>query len=330
MEYDFVFRSRRSNIITRHGMVAASQPLAALAGLDILRAGGTAADAAIAVAAALNVVEPFSTGIGGDCFALYWDAKTKKVYALNSSGPAARRSSIQDLRDAGYTEYPLWSGQAVSVPGTVAGWEALLTRFGRMSLGDVLQSAIAQAENGYPVTEWIAHGWSLMPSRLLRGPSPKEENLALHMRRSGPSQPSGGEFLINGRAPIAGEIMHLPTLAKTLRRIAENGSIIYSGAIKTALGLTVWNHVLRTLRSYEASILGASTIIWTTLLAMTILGETLSINQWLGMGTMVVGLLLVQVRRGRLDKIFKRKTRELVTPELKVIEEPTPSKQEIS
>jgi len=230
MEYDFVFRSRRSNIITRHGMVAASQPLAALAGLDILRAGGTAADAAIAVAAALNVVEPFSTGIGGDCFALYWDAKTKKVYALNSSGPAARRSSIQDLRDAGYTEYPLWSGQAVSVPGTVAGWDALLTRFGRMSLRDVLQPAISQAENGYPVTEWIAHGWSLMPSRLLRGSNPQEENLAPHLRRSGPYQPSGGEFLINGHAPVAGEIMHLPTLAKTLRRIAEKGSAyIYQG-----------------------------------------------------------------------------------------------------
>lgn len=126
---------------------------------------------------------------------------------------------------------------------------------------------------------------------------------------------------------IAGLIFDFPPKVPDIK---SWGIIIYSGAIKIALGLTVWNHILRTLRSYEASILGASTIIWTTLLAMTILGETLTINRWLGMGTMIVGLLLVQVRRGRLDKIFKRKPRELATPELTVIEEPTPSRQEVS
>ncbi len=97
MEYDFNFRSRRSNIMATHGMVASSQPLAVLAGLDMLRAGGTAADAAIAVAAALAVVEPFSTGIGGDCFALYWDNTQKRVFALNGSGPAAQNANIDDL-----------------------------------------------------------------------------------------------------------------------------------------------------------------------------------------------------------------------------------------
>ncbi len=133
MNYDFEFRSRRSNILSTRGMAASSQPLATLAGLDMLRAGGNAADAAIAMAAALNVVEPFSTGIGGDCFALYWDAKTKQVYALNGSGPAAKGASISEVRKVGYTKMPQFMGPAVSVPGTVAGWTALLARFGTMS-----------------------------------------------------------------------------------------------------------------------------------------------------------------------------------------------------
>ena len=116
MQYDFEFRSRRSNVMATRGMAAASQPLASLAGLDMLRAGGNAADAAIAMAAALNVVEPFSTGIGGDCFALYWDAKTKQVYALNGSSPAAKAASIAEVRAQGYTEMPQFMGPAVSVP----------------------------------------------------------------------------------------------------------------------------------------------------------------------------------------------------------------------
>lgn len=149
------------------------QPLASLAGLDMLRAGGNAADAAIAIAATLNVVEPFSTGIGGDCFALYWDARQKKVFALNGSGPAAQASSLDDIRNAGYEEYSLFTGQAVSVPGTVAGWSALLERFGTMSLAEVLAPAIRYALEGYPVTEWIGSGWKLlvlwMALRILRG-----------------------------------------------------------------------------------------------------------------------------------------------------------------
>jgi len=236
MNYDFIFRSRRSNIISNHGMVAASQPLAALAGLDILRKGGTAADAAIAMAATLNVVEPFSTGIGGDCFALYWDAKGKRVHALNSSGPAAKRSSIQEILDEGNSQYPMWTGKSVSVPGSVAGWEALLSRFGCMTLKDVLIPAISYAQNGYPVSEWIAKGWSLMPLRLLRGAMLNDDDLPLHERRPGPYQSSGSEFLLGDRAPKAGEIMRLPTLAITLRNIAEGGSAyIYQGDFANAL-----------------------------------------------------------------------------------------------
>ena len=238
MNYDFEFRSRRSNVLSTRGMAAASQPLATLAGLDMLRAGGNAADAAIAMAAALNVVEPFSTGIGGDCFALYWDAKTKKVYALNGSGPAAKAASIDGVRRLGYTEMPQFMGPAVSVPGTVAGWSALLARFGTMTLADVLAPAIRYAMEGYPVTEWIGSGWQLMASRLLR--ETVDNNVPLHLQRSGPSQPSGNEFLVDGRAPAVGEVVTLPTLGKTLMGIAAEGkNFIYEGDFANKLSAHV-------------------------------------------------------------------------------------------
>ena len=228
MQYDFEFRSRRSNVLSTNGMAAASQPLAALAGLDMLRTGGNAADAAIAMAAALNVVEPFSTGIGGDCFALYWDAKAKKVFALNGSGPAAKGASVDAVRQMGYTEMPLFMGPSVSVPGTVAGWSALLERFGTMSLADVLAPAIHYALKGYPLTEWIGSGWQLMASRLLR--ESVDENLPPHLRRAGPSQPSGKEFLVDGRAPAVGDLVTLLTLGETLMGIAAEGKgFIYEG-----------------------------------------------------------------------------------------------------
>ena len=225
MNYDFEFRSRRSNVLTTNGMVAASQPLAALAGVDMLRQGGTAADAAVAAAATLNVVEPFSTGIGGDCFALYWDSKTKQVYALNGSGPASQRASIEALRKAGYEKYPLFTGHAVSVPGTVAGWSALLERFGQKSLREVLKPAIHYAMAGFPVTEWIGSGWQLMEDRLLRDSS--EDQLPKHLQRSGPFQNSGHEFLVDGHAPAVGQIMRLPTLGETLQSIAEKGKTYF-------------------------------------------------------------------------------------------------------
>ena len=238
MNYDFEFRSRRSNVLSTRGMAAASQPLATLAGLDMLRAGGNAADAAIAMAAALNVVEPFSTGIGGDCFALYWDAKTKKVYALNGSGPAAKAASIDGVRRMGYAEMPQFMGPAVSVPGTVAGWSALLARFGTMTLADVLAPAIRYAMEGYPVTEWIGSGWQLMASRLLR--ETVDNNVPLHLQRSGPSQPSGNEFLVDGRAPAVGEVVTLPTLGKTLMGIAAEGkNFIYEGDFANKLSAHV-------------------------------------------------------------------------------------------
>ncbi len=225
MNIDATFRSRRSNVLAIHGMVAASQPLAAQAGLDILKAGGNAADAAVATAAMLNVVEPTSTGIGGDCFALYWDAKSKTVSALNGSGRAPATASSQELHKLGYSRMPLYTGHAVSIPGTVAGWSDLIERHGRMTLVDVLQPAIWTAENGYPVTEIIAGGWATQVEKLLRLPGWHSGDLD-----NGPEQLSGHELLINGRAPYPGEIMRIPTLAQTLRGIADKGkNYIYQG-----------------------------------------------------------------------------------------------------
>ncbi len=225
MQYDANYHSRRSNVLATRGMVATSQPLAAQAGLDMLKAGGNAADAAIATAAMLNVVEPISTGVGGDCFALYYDARTGAVTALNGSGRAPAAASAPELASLGYTAMPTYTGHTVSIPGAVGGWSDLLERHGRMTLADVLQPAIWTAEHGYPVSELIAHGWRTQVQKLLRAPgwiSGDHDN--------GPEQPSGRELLIDGRAPQAGEIMRIPTLAETLRGIAAEGKdYVYKG-----------------------------------------------------------------------------------------------------
>jgi gamma-glutamyltranspeptidase/glutathione hydrolase len=204
------FISRRSNVLARHGMVATSQPLAAQAGLAILQAGGTAADAAIATAAMLNVVEPISTGIGGDCFALYYDAATRQVTALNGSGRAPGAAAIAELRRLGYVRYPTFTGHTVSIPGTVAGWCDLAEAHGRMAIAELLQPAIRTAEEGYPVSELIARGWRTQVKKLLRAP-----DWITTDHDNGPEQASGHELLINGRAPEAGEIMRIPTLGES-------------------------------------------------------------------------------------------------------------------
>ena len=225
MNFDFGFHSRRSNLLALHGMVATSQPLAAQASLRVLQDGGTAADAAIAAAAMLCVVEPVSNGIGGDCFALYFDAKSRKVSALNGSGRAAKASNIGELRKLGYRRMPRFTGAAVSVPGAVRGWESLLLKHGSMPLTKLLAPAIETAEKGYPVTEWIGASWALGVDKLLRLHGWNSGDL-----NNGPEQPSGNELLLNGRAPRFGEVMRLPELARTLRGVALGGAdYIYSG-----------------------------------------------------------------------------------------------------
>ena len=199
------FDSRRSDVRARNGMVATSQPLAAMAGLRMLMSGGSAVDAAVAAAATLNVVEPFSTGVGGDVFALVWSAEARKLYALNASGRSSADADAEALRSDGYDSIPDNSPYAVTVPGAVSGWQALLDRFGNMEMSDVLRPAIDYAQDGYPVSEMVAFQWAGAESRL-------KQNHA------------GEELLMRGRAPRAGEVMAMPTLADTLRTIAYGGS----------------------------------------------------------------------------------------------------------
>ena len=150
------FRSRRSVVMTSRGVVATSQPLAAQAGLRMLLAGGSAADAVIAAAAVLNVVEPMSTGIGGDAFALVYDAQTRTVRALNGSGRAPAALSRELFIERGLTSIPLTGMLPVTVPGAVDAWVELLSAYGRLPLAQVLAPAIEYADHGFPVSEIIA------------------------------------------------------------------------------------------------------------------------------------------------------------------------------
>jgi gamma-glutamyltranspeptidase / glutathione hydrolase len=211
------FQSRRSMVIGRGGMVAASNPLASQVGLQILREGGTAADAAVATAAMLNVTEPASTGIGGDCFALYYDAKTRQVTALNGSGRSPAALSLTDLRNRGWSEMPERHPLTVTVPGTVAGWHDLLQRYGEMSLRNVLQPAISYARDGFPVYPVFGEAWQ-RSTEFLR--------VVQHV----------GDYLPSGRAPQVGEIVRLPALARSLEIIAEGGpEAFYKGPIADAI-----------------------------------------------------------------------------------------------
>jgi len=200
-EHHFV--SRRSPVLARHGMVATSQPLAAMAGLRVLMEGGNAADAAVTTAAMLNVVEPMSTGVGGDCFALIHEASTGRVSALNGSGRAPAAFTWQEAQRLGLREIPFTGALPVTVPGTVSGWEVLLERFGATSLGECLAPAIRTAEEGFPVTEQISAAWRDTEEKIVEEPEASRVYLP---------------------APRPGELHRAPDLARTLRSIAEGGS----------------------------------------------------------------------------------------------------------
>lgn len=208
----------RSVVIAAHGMVATSHPLAALAGLDVLKHGGNAADAAIATNAVLGVVEPMSCGIGGDLFVMYWDAKTEKLYGLNGSGRSPYALSREVFRKKNLSQIPEHGPLSWSVPGCVAGWEDLRSRFGTRKLAELLAPAITYAEGGFPVAEVIASHWQGAEGALRRWPS------------------SAATYLMQGRAPRRGEIFRNPQLANTYRKIAEGGAnAFYRGDIAERL-----------------------------------------------------------------------------------------------
>ncbi len=219
---EFKFTSRRSPVYGKGGMVATSQPLAVAAGLEILSMGGNAADAAVATAAALNVTEPTSTGLGGDCFALYFNAGTGQISALNGSGRAPRSLSIQRLTREGITDHlPTFHPYTITVPGACAGWCDLLSHHGRLPISQVLAPAIRLAERGFPVTPITAYYWERSIPRLN-------------------SAPGGAALTIDGHSPRAGEIFHNPGLARTLRRIVEGGKdAFYQGEVAEGIAQVV-------------------------------------------------------------------------------------------
>ncbi|WP_338741999.1 gamma-glutamyltransferase [Haloplanus salilacus] len=218
------FDSRRSTAYARNGMVATSQPLAAEAGVAALRKGGNAFDAAVTTAAALNVVEPMSTGIGGDVFALYRTADGD-VGAFRSCGGApadATRDAVREQMDGDASaSMPSDGPLSVTVPGTVRGWERLLDDHGRRSLAAALDPAIEYATEGFPVSEVIADMWTVAETLF-------DEDDARE------------EYLIDGRSPEAGEVMRLPDLGSTFQTLAEEGSgAFYQGDLAERIGSAV-------------------------------------------------------------------------------------------
>ena len=199
-------------------MVASSQPLASLAGLEVLKRGGNAVDAAIAMAAVLNVTEPMMTGIGGDMFALVYWSKTKELKGLNASGRAPRALSVDHFAEKNIRQVPEFGMESVTVPGAFDGWVALNEKYGTMKLADLLAPAIAYAENGFPVMEKTAEDWEAEVGKL-------KQNAA-----------ASANYLVNGRAPRAGEIFRQPNLARTFRTLASGGrDAFYKGEIAQAI-----------------------------------------------------------------------------------------------
>lgn len=216
------FASRRSIVYGTKGVVACSQPLAAEAGLEILRKGGNACDAAVATSAALNVTEPSCCGIGGDAFCLFYDAKTKEVKALNGSGRSPAKLTIEHARAQGVTgrSIPLTNLNSVTVPGAASAWCDAVDAFGsgKLSIAEVLEPAIRLAEEGVPVSEIHSYAWQ------------RSENLIKN------ASPDAEAMLLNGRAPRPGEVKTFPDLAKTFRAVAEQGKDgFYKGRVAQAI-----------------------------------------------------------------------------------------------
>ena len=204
----------RSIVYAPNGVAATSQPLATTAAIEVLEHGGNAIDAAVTAAGVLAVVEPMMTGPGGDMFALVWSAKEKKLVALNASGRAGSLMTREELVKRGRTRMPNTGIETVTVPGAVGGWDALLRKYGTITLAKALQPAIGYAENGYVVTPVIAGDWEGATRRLQSDPG------------------ATATFMPNGHTPKAGEWFKNPDMANSLRIIGRDGpSAIYGGEI---------------------------------------------------------------------------------------------------
>jgi len=212
----------RSEVIAPHGMACTSQPLATQIALDILKAGGTAVDAAIAANAALGLMEPTGNGIGGDLFAIVWDAESRKLHGLNASGRSPRSLTLEEFERRGLAHVPPYGPLPVSVPGCVDGWFELHAEFGRLPMDELMAPAVRYAREGFPVSELIAHYWQLsVPSRIAY-PGFRET------------------FTRDGRTPAKGEMWTNPMLANTLERIgAEGRDVFYRGDMARAIAGTV-------------------------------------------------------------------------------------------
>ncbi|EME46548.1 hypothetical protein DOTSEDRAFT_51997 [Dothistroma septosporum NZE10] len=232
--FDFLsFPSRRSVVHSTKGIVACTQPLAAKCGIEILQRGGNCADAAVAVAAGLNMTEPGSTGIGGDMFCLFYNAKTKKVHAMNGSGRAGGKCTLETIRkslglkDGHVGAIPTTSVHAVSVPGAAAGWVDTVTKFGsgKISLAEILEPAAKMGEEGFPVSEIMSGYWQERED----GIKEASPNFAEMLKRD-PNARDGC------RAPRPGEIMKNPTLANTFRLVGKQGKAgFYTGTVAEEL-----------------------------------------------------------------------------------------------
>jgi gamma-glutamyltranspeptidase/glutathione hydrolase len=231
------FRTGRSVVMATHGMVATSHPLAAQIGLDVLKRGGNAVDAAIATNAALGLLEPMTCGIGGDLHALVWDAKSRKLHGLNASGRAPYEATRRFFASKGLKEIPMFGPLSWSVPGCVDGWDELQRRFGTMKLAELLEPSIRYAEEGAPVPEMIARYWTKA-----------QEDGRLLITAEGRET-----YLPGGRAPKVGEIFKNPNLAHSYRAIAQGGrDTFYKGPIAREIVAFSSRHGgLFTLRDFE-------------------------------------------------------------------------------
>jgi gamma-glutamyltranspeptidase / glutathione hydrolase len=215
----------RSMVISRNGIVAAESPLAAQAGVQMLERGGNAVDAAVAANAMMGLVAPMSNGIGGDLFAIVYDAKSGKLYGLNASGWAPAGQTIEFLKNQGLQDMPTRGIQSVTVPGAVDGWQKLLERFGKKKMSEVLAPTIRTAEDGFPVTEWTSGLWRANAD-FLRG-----------------NEAAARTYLPDNKPPAVGQIFRNPDLARSLRLIAQGGrDAFYKGELAKAIVETSRRH----------------------------------------------------------------------------------------